>query len=82
MGWRSPNPANDILNIEIEWDQNIEGNLYLFDIQGKLIKEIKIVGNYFISEHLDVRSFKAGTYFLLFVNDNNKIKTAKFVKAK
>ena len=50
-----PNPTNGLVNVEIQ-NQTIQ-NIKLYDLQGRLIKEIS-------QSQLDLSNYSNGTYFL------------------
>ncbi|MGB1248291.1 MAG: T9SS type A sorting domain-containing protein [Chitinophagales bacterium] len=61
-----PNPATDIVNIDFE--ESIEGNMYLMDINGKTIKTQSIANQ---NIQIDVSEYAKGIYFLKIMSLNN-----------
>ncbi len=53
-----PNPAKDNFHLELPGGFN-HGNLQIFNIDGKLVKDAKIIGN---SLHINIESLLPGTY--------------------
>lgn len=51
------------------------------DIQGKLINKWEIIGFDTVSKDININAYKKGVYHLLFISNDNKFKTIKFVKA-
>ena len=70
-----PNPTNDKLNIALK-DQSIEG-LQVFDVQGKLIKEVDLKNSNSPIISIDVTSFDKGVYFIK--SRGNSSETQKFI---
>jgi len=72
-----PNPTHDFLNVEVLSSHN-NLSINLFDISGKLIRENDISQNKFSISFSDLA---AGNYFLVFLNNNEKLKTIKVNKS-
>jgi hypothetical protein len=72
-----PNPANDHAFIDIEFKQNTNFTIGLFDLNGKIIKSIASDKNFFGSQKLKINTdnLSAGMYILKF--DFNNISTYK-----
>ena len=62
-----PNPVSDILIIELPDSET--GRLYVFDMQGQLVKETVTV--YGSSTQLDMSGLEAGTYSIEFIPEDN-----------
>ncbi|MEE9439950.1 MAG: T9SS type A sorting domain-containing protein [Saprospiraceae bacterium] len=79
----SPNPAKDIISIEVTFDNNSQANLNILDINGALVKSIPTetynVGYNIIN--IDVNDIGTGTYILQ-VKTKNNISNRRFVKTK
>jgi Galactose oxidase-like, Early set domain/Secretion system C-terminal sorting domain len=71
-----PNPAKDILTIELQFSTKSVKNLRIFDGTGKLVKQSGFEG---ASYNLDISEWVPGVYFLQ-VNFDGKLITKKFVK--
>ncbi len=72
-----PNPTSDILNID--WndpDKEIDIEMYLFTINGELLKTIKLNT---ISKTIDMSGYSKGAYFLK-IQMNSRIESWKIVK--
>lgn len=74
-----PNPAQNILNIEINTGANEQAQLVVYDVTGKLLhsQEISFVSG---AAQLDVSNFSNGFYMLAIQTNNNLTAVAKFVK--
>jgi hypothetical protein len=72
-----PNPATDIIKLIIEnYDvQNLRYHLY--DINGSLLLDNKIVGN---ETNIVMSNYVSSTYFLKVTDNNKLIKTFKIIK--
>jgi hypothetical protein len=70
-----PNPAKDIVHISLKNLKDINGEIRVYDLQGKLVLDNLLI------EHkmtLDVSNLSKGLYFLKFENGNN-IVTKKLI---
>ena len=73
-----PNPANEIINIEIKSQKIKSFNAEIYNIQGKLIFLIQYKS---IAINIDISDFTNGLYMINLKDDNgNIIKTDKIVK--
>lgn len=72
-----PNPTNSFLSIEVKTDKQRDLLLSLFDINGKLILQKKMVGN---KQTIKMQNNKSGTYILKVTEGNKEIKTYQIVK--
>lgn len=72
-----PNPAIDHLNVSLSEIYN-QLNYYLYDINGKIIKQAKISETNF---KIWFSSISTGTYLLVFTNDGKKLKTLQVQKS-
>ncbi|WP_370476564.1 T9SS type A sorting domain-containing protein [Tamlana flava] len=70
-----PNPANDFLTLEISPDA-ISSTIEVFNVQGKLIKSMKMTNNSYI---LDISTISSGMYFIQ-LKTTNGMSIKKFVK--
>ena len=62
-----PNPSNGIYNFIYQLNQNETINLKVFDVNGKLVKQLSLIGNGFVQNaQVDLKSakFTAGIYLL------------------
>ena len=74
-----PNPANDFINIPIFIEKPTNATIQLFDISGKLIREIfdgKIVYNH--NEKIDISNLVNGVYFVSFKTEEG-VQTQRIV---
>ncbi len=75
----SPNPADHVLNVEIDFPENQkEATIKIFDLKGKLLKEESYKNIKYEKINFDLTKFVAGTYFLQFVSPTDII-TERFV---
>jgi hypothetical protein len=65
-----PNPVRDHLTIDLTSGINIRGQVYIIDIQGKVVREQAINNNDMVT--LDMSNYPVGTYSIEFVPDDNK----------
>ncbi|OIP04300.1 MAG: hypothetical protein AUJ97_02880 [Bacteroidetes bacterium CG2_30_32_10] len=63
-----PNPANNILNIELKDNQNVPIFFNLFDIYGTETYRSEIISNNF---SIDISQIKSGVYFYQIVREKN-----------
>ncbi|MEI6594497.1 MAG: T9SS type A sorting domain-containing protein [Bacteroidota bacterium] len=74
-----PNPANDILNIEIPFREIGDAIIKIYDVEGKLIMNTTISGQFGIEKNtINISSLNHGFYFINITNDASY--SAKFVK--
>ncbi len=72
-----PNPVSDLLTLKIpEFDYKTM-SFKIFNINGDLLKESKIIDG---TTYISMSEFKSGTYFLRIVYNNMEIKTFKIIK--
>lgn len=72
-----PNPAEDILTVQIGALQNVHYDL--FDISGKLVERSKLNSEI---PTINVNQLTAGTYLLRLSDDHQNIKTLMFIKSR
>jgi hypothetical protein len=72
-----PNPAIDHLNVALSKTYN-QLHYYLYDINGKIIKQEKINETNF---KIGFSSISSGTYLLVFTNNGKKLKTLQVQKS-
>jgi len=72
-----PNPATNQVNFDLA--NNVADMITIFDISGRVIESIQINGSI---ESLNVENFENGIYFYQVINNNEAIKTGKFVVSK
>ena len=72
-----PNPVENNLNIQLTSNENSKIDLYIYDIQGRIVKKQEFKDNsYILNTRLDVSSFASGIYFLK-INQGAKYYTQK-----
>lgn len=73
-----PNPCTEVLNYRINSKESVI-SLYIFSINGDLIKQIKPDDFEFDSNSINVSSLSAGIYLFVVETENGK-KSIKFIK--
>ncbi|OFX60305.1 MAG: hypothetical protein A2046_05725 [Bacteroidetes bacterium GWA2_30_7] len=68
-----PNPASDILNINISELNNNEGNIEIFDLSGRMIQTVSE-----IQDKINISKLENGIY-LIRIKNNTEIYSAKFI---
>lgn len=68
-----PNPANDLLMIQVSGLNEVDLNIELYDLSGKLVAKNKILQGSTIS-YFDVSTIYAGMYFLKIGNKTLEVK--------
>lgn len=72
-----PNPATDFIKLKIE-NYEVQNLRYqLYDINGSLLQDNKIVGN---ETSIVMSNYMSATYFLKVTDNNKVIKTFKIIK--
>ena len=74
----SPNPTNNLMNIQFESIENEQSILRINDLNGKLIYQEKLVNNG-NSKTIDIHSLNNGIYSVQIIT-TNKMQVGKFVK--
>ena len=71
-----PNPAKDILTVDLSHDNNIE--LYLYNITGEMVLKMRVNSN---PVQINVSGLKSGIYLLSIIDrKNHKFKNIKIQK--
>jgi len=70
-----PNPVNDKSILQLP-SVGYADTIRIFDLQGRLVKEMSISTDYFI---IDAMQFRTGLYFYQVFSENNLIKSDKFL---
>lgn len=73
-----PNPANSLIAINYEVNDNTNGKIIIYDMLGKQVKEFTITDKQGIAK-INVADLNAGIYFYSFVIDGKAIATKKLV---
>jgi len=71
-----PNPAKDLITIQMKANQSSIAEVKIYDLVGKLVLEPSIIQN-----TLDVKSLSSGTYILTLKNSDGEKSSLKFIKA-
>lgn len=69
-----PNPANNYLSIKVNANEFNNANIFIYNLQGKLVKTTNFLAN----QPIDVNDLPNGVYSL-YLQASNKAATAKFV---
>ncbi len=72
-----PNPVDEFLKINIEIEEYSMMKCVLYDIEGKLLKQIEVTGN---ETFIQIGSYKPATYLLKIFVNNIEIKDYKIIK--
>jgi hypothetical protein len=76
-----PNPAKDILNIEIEAESNQQVILRMFDISGRQVKEMEVRANSGLNKiQLNISDLESGLYHVQFFVDQQLSFSSKVSK--
>jgi hypothetical protein len=70
-----PNPLEEVLNIEASAYENV--SIFLYDAQGKLVREDKLSAEL---STIELSELAAGAYSLLLTKANQNLKTVKLIK--
>ena len=74
-----PNPATDLVVINLGTQELKHLRFVILDLQGKILKSEKIVS---ITATLDFSKWTNGTYFLRILSDKKQVKTIQIIKNK
>ena len=74
-----PNPANEILNINLGENASQLQQISLFDLNGRLINQIKIDNDNNLQNQIDVSNLSSGVYLLEVKTQNDQFKTKVIV---
>jgi len=72
-----PNPANDLLNIEL--NEHFNGKISVYNVAGNMIMEENIYG---MESQLNISTLASGNYFYKLINGNTIYAQGKFVVTK
>jgi len=72
-----PNPVTDNLILEVENVECLTLNVQLYDIQGKLLENMKILGR---QTCMDLSNLVPATYFIKVFQGNSEVKIFKIIK--
>lgn len=70
----SPNPASDILNVEIPTQIQVE-NIKILNALGSCVRELSYTSN-----QIDVSDLSSGIYSIVFTTENESVLTRNFIK--
>jgi len=76
----SPNPVNDVLNLESKGSVNSDINVEIINLQGQSVESLKIEGST-LNKSLNLSHLQGGTYMLRLRYGNGVRETIKFVKS-
>lgn len=72
-----PNPTRDLLILEVENSKGQSFSYHLYDMQGKLLENKKIVES---SSPINMESLSSSTYFLKVTDNQTIVKTFRIIK--
>lgn len=72
-----PNPTTNNLTLEVPEYMDKQLVYQVFDIQGRLLENDKIVDSY---TQINTSAYSPATYFLKVIQENNLVQTFKFIK--
>ena len=72
------NPFNGNLRVKIQLDQELLGELRLFDLSGRLLSIVKVQNGI---NYIDTKFLSVGTYILKLLSNKNVIAATKVIKA-
>ena len=72
-----PNPTNDFLTLKIEDDVQTQYIASLYDINGKLLQNKKLVGS---ETQIDMSNYVPSTYFVKVISGSKEVKVFKIIK--
>lgn len=73
-----PNPSKEFINLKIDYSSLKDLSFTLYNINGKVLKKGNIKQQ---NTPFNLRSFKAGVYFLRVMEKNKQIKVFKLIKS-
>jgi len=71
-----PNPANDMVNIQVDRKNNEEMTMQMFDVTGRVVFESNNVG---VNNYINMAGFDAGIYTVKVIS-NDQVSTTQVVK--
>ncbi len=72
-----PNPAKDILNLQLNSTDNLNSEIIIYDVLGKVVLHKKEL----VSDNtISIKNLNQGLYFYNIVQNNKSIKTGKIIK--
>lgn len=72
-----PNPTTDYLTVKVENYETARLQYIVFDINGKLLQQVKCTGN---ETSIDIQDYPAANYFVKVLDNQKVIKTFKVLK--
>jgi hypothetical protein len=72
-----PNPATNLVNIEISSSPSVDASIKLFDLTGKNLRSIPVSGT---KTQLDVAELTQGIYFIGYYENGIRLATLRFIK--
>lgn len=72
-----PNPVKHYLRLEVEMESVKDLSFQLYDIQGKVLQNQKLLGS---EIQIDMSKYKPSSYFLIVISGNHSIKEFKIIK--
>jgi len=75
----APNPATDMLNLDLTNYEGIELNYFITSITGQILREGVFNKNHASTESIDIKSLPNGNYFIYTKTENSSPLTQQFV---
>ncbi len=75
-----PNPANNMVNIWVQDGEGLTYEVFMMDLQGKLVAKHQAVGEQVLS--IDTKDVPQGAYLVRVVSYENEVKVLKLILAK
>jgi hypothetical protein len=72
-----PNPATEMVTIEVSANRSLEASVKLFDLTGKALKTIPVSGT---KTQVGVGELTPGIYFIGYYQEGKRVATLKFIK--
>lgn len=72
-----PNPTTDYLTVKVENYKTANLQYMVFDINGKLLQQVKCTGN---ETNINIQDYPAANYFVKVLDNKKEIKVFKIIK--
>ncbi len=74
-----PNPANEVLNIELENFENKSGNLQIINMLGQVMKQVTLENNYSSRLQIPIHQLENGMHTLVISVEGKPVQTELFI---
>jgi hypothetical protein len=76
-----PNPARDLLYFHYAMQHTVKAQLEIYDLSGRVVKTVALNGSHSLfKQQLDIRSLRAGLYYISITGDDGDKLRSTFVK--